>query len=351
MCYSWRGLCYPYSTPDKRGRVKQNIMTTRTSLGIDIPPTVAEWARENAARLRSDLRHARGCIPCEDEDSDWDLECERVGERALRGHDERIGGEAGAESLAIGAGPQYFGLELELEWNEEDTLAEARATEYLHAIESAGAILTPFGILKSDGSLGVTGMELATVPMNLATARQFITAICPCLREMGWTSHRCQSCGFHVHASRAPLTSLQIGKMLVHVNANRALWTTIAGRSETGWAKFTAKRPGDALHTNGDRYEAVNLRNGTTVEFRIFKGTLSAHSLIARIEAVAALIAYCRPGEQSIKSLATSDAFLAFLRAERKTYPALWAYCVGKDLVQDLPNRKATATATAEGVI
>ena len=47
------------------------------------------------------------------------------------------------------------------------------------------------------------------------------------------------------------------------------------------------------------RYQAVNLQNTNTVEFRVFRGTTNRVTLLASIEFVDALIMYCKSHELS----------------------------------------------------
>ncbi len=105
----------------------------------------------------------------------------------------------------------------------------------------------------------------------------------------------------HVHVSRAPLDTYTIAKMQVFINSplNRAKVIKIAGRCSDRWAKFCDKDLRNGANRNDDRYEAINLQNYGTIEFRIFKGTLHAGHVLANIEFVEALCQWALqvPGE------------------------------------------------------
>ena len=82
--------------------------------------------------------------------------------------------------------------------------------------------------------------------------------------------------------------------MLLFVNSreNAKFITVIAGRNANRFCKIQDKVLGDYRRAR-DRYEALNLTNKGTVEFRIFRGTLKRESLFKSLEFCDALLHFC----------------------------------------------------------
>jgi hypothetical protein len=112
------------------------------------------------------------------------------------------------------------------------------------------------------------------------------------------------------------------------VNAyhNRRFIATIAGRPSTGYAKISPKKLATAAQRNGDRYEAVNLQNSNTIEFRLFKGTLKGESVYKALEFCDAIIAYCGCATRTVKDSQSRVKFIEFVKENAKSYPHLHAF-------------------------
>jgi hypothetical protein len=111
----------------------------------------------------------------------------------------------------------------------------------------------------------------------------------------GLLSHKTSTCGLHVHVSRRNITTLQLSKIITFVNSpdNRELIESIARRYANSYATIRSKKLGSAYKSNYDRYDAVNVQNSQTIEFRIFRGSLKYETVMASIEFVNALVSYC----------------------------------------------------------
>lgn len=135
-----------------------------------------------------------------------------------------------------------------------------------------------FIVTKDDGSLD-RGFEIVTAP---ATLEEQLAHWKPFFARLpsGLRSFSTCTCGLHIHCSRRPLTELTIAKIVCFTNANfnRPFVECIAGRPSGRWANIWPKKLSDARKINPERYEAVNLQNYDTIEFRIFKGTLKEQS-------------------------------------------------------------------------
>ena len=265
-------------------------------------------------------------------------------------------------------GGLYLGVELEVECRED-----ADPTE---PAQQAKTLLDPKRvILKHDGSLR-NGFEIVSGPAPLWFHQKELWG--PFFewqaKEKALLSHNAPSgtCGLHVHVSRAPLTQLQIGKMVqfLHAPENNAFVRYMAGRpSSSRYADYLApKRVRPILGQNGKplkrggpkqkpafrvreeagvnvlgraaRYTALNLQNEATVEFRLFRGTLNPGTFFARLEFCHALVKYSAPSVSGLCDT-TADKFTKWLMVDRrKVYPNLVNYLDDGRFV-NLPERPA----------
>jgi hypothetical protein len=128
----------------------------------------------------------------------------------------------------------------------------------------------------------------------------------------GYRSHETETCGLHIHVGRAQLGStireqqVTAGNLVILSKTLQNELTKFSRRKSehlSHWAAFThyyfasmaddAERTERALATrNNGRYQAVNLQNTYTVEFRIFRGTLKRDTFIASIQLVSNLCQY-----------------------------------------------------------
>jgi hypothetical protein len=291
------------------------------------------------------------CDNCDDvchrDDYGSDGECSECAQRER----DVLEHAADAPSTKFGNGKQFFGVELEVEGG------QAKARE---ALNSLGR---DFAICKEDGSL-YDGFEIVTAPATLDVQRErwarFFNGA-----QRGLRSFKTETCGLHVHCSRKPLTDLTVAKTVCFVNAahNRRFMSVIAGRTSERWAQYKAKKLKDvvtvyrdnvledrfapngtyigcrptgetilrhSIEVNESRYEAINLQNRETIEFRIFKGTLKRESLFKAIEFCDALIAFCKPAERSLRESQSRVAFIRFVESQPKRWPHLLAFIQAK---------------------
>lgn len=166
---------------------------------------------------------------------------------------------------------------------------------------------------KFDGSLA-DGIEVVSHPFTFRAWAQLAA------NGLGWPrylqQHRYLSyvtttCGMHVHVSRAPLAESTIAKLLHFIDYHSetvTLWSRRRPGPLNQWAriiKSAAYRrdyaPGGSPHVrrvkgqvydyNGEaRYEAINLTNSHTIEFRLFRGTLLERAIMVNLGLCEALI-------------------------------------------------------------
>jgi hypothetical protein len=181
--------------------------------------------------------------------------------------------------------------------------------------------------LKYDGSLN-SGFEIVSHPHTLEEHRKLWPGFFADVPE-GVTSFKSGECGMHVHIERAKLTRLQIGKMLVFLNApkNRRFVEAIAQRSENRYCKIYEKKLTNPVYVNDhdERYEALNVTNRHTVEVRIFRGTVRADRFWKNMEFVDAMVQWTR--DVSYREL-TAARFVEYVRAHHSEYKYLFNYLV-----------------------
>ncbi len=237
--------------------------------------------------------------------------------------------------------PIKFGIELEVGCDRgysKNNCVKVMAD----AIDLAIGDVTKYAAFKNDGSIDdCNGYEIVTRPD------------CPSVHKRVWktileqekvrtymSSFSNKKCGIHIHVSRAPLSKLWIGRMLVLINSPKMLGivTTVAQRPGNNYTRFKDKSLTDGVELSPDRYEALNTCNEHTIEFRIFRGTLHGPSFLKNIEFVQAVLEYCRPSERSMGDVDDPAKFLDFVKKSKKSYPNLFAYLRDKKAYDKSPD-------------
>lgn len=230
-----------------------------------------------------------------------------------------------------------FGIECETEFIEPGSMSGKRARLAMEAWQALGK---DFCIIKHDGSLhgtrdpepgekirrgGDYGFEIVTAPCDIATHRQRW----PLLEKMPHYSHLrawdVGTCGLHIHASRAPMTALQVCRITYMVNhpKMKKFIELVAGRCAARYNKFIPKKMADGTRPemDKDKYTAINIKHEHTIEFRIFRGSVNWRRIIRCLEFVQAVIQFCHPGDRSMKELEDWSKFVKFAASHRKEWP------------------------------
>ena len=243
-----------------------------------------------------------------------------------------------------GEGSRYLGVELEIDdGGELDSVAEK-----LLAIGNRNAENV---YIKHDGSLN-EGMEIVTHPMTLhyhQTQMPWKTVMEKAL-ELGYYSHRAETCGLHVHVNRNSFggeESMQeeaIARVLYFVENHWNELLRFSRRTKRQLAKWASRygrkdSPKEVMdiakNASAGRYTCVNLTNEGTIEFRIFRGTLKYNTLIATLELVdelCSLAGFCSDDEMA--DLTWSE-FVSGL--DRDRYPELIQYLKERRLYVNEP--------------
>ncbi len=249
---------------------------------------------------------------------------------------------------------RMFGVEAEVEMT--DNCPHSRHQMAKRALD---AMSKDFVYIKHDGSLrgqrgdgtgGEYGFEIVTAPADLAEHRkrwEALTSMDGFKHLRAWET---ETCGFHVHVSKAALTTLQVGRILVFINHpdNKKFVQRVAGRSKDKYCRFFPKDLKDGIsrpaYSDDNRRQAVNTVPEKTIEFRIFRGTINVRHIIRNIEFVDAVVDFCHPGSRSLKDLQKPDGFIAFCMSNRKKWPRFCEWLVAQNYAK-LPKTSAKADA------
>lgn len=193
----------------------------------------------------------------------------------------------------------FLGLELEMEDTTGRCVGDAVSTVH-------GCIPDHF-YGKGDGSLH-DGWEMVSHPMTLSywhSMEDRFAEMTKCLRQMGMRSWNTETAGIHVHVSADAFTDserhLWLFQQLFYKNADSI--ASFAGRESGQWARLRigkgdvgfytkARKKGEGYNLN--RYMAVNLTNHSTIEIRVFRGSLNPNRVYANLELVHAAVEYTR---------------------------------------------------------
>jgi len=198
---------------------------------------------------------------------------------------------------------RYYGVELEID----------RGEDMGECAEDMAYVLAERAWFNRDGSLAENGFEIITHPATINYHLQEFPwkDVCDIAKEYGYRSHDTSTCGLHVHVSRGGFGTsyaeqeLTIAKAILLIDR---LWPDFVKFSRRDFSKLRewAKKPdcemlpsdteldiiGKSKRVN--RYNAVNLNNRSTVEFRLFRGTLKVETIKATLQMLELLINFCR---------------------------------------------------------
>lgn len=244
--------------------------------------------------------------------------------------------------IFYGSESRYFGVELEMD---EGGKSKENARELL-GIANKGV---EHIYIKSDGSLN-DGFEIVTHPMTLyyhlnkMKWRELLRKS----QELGYYSHQTDTAGLHVHVNRNSLGETAekqedtISRILHFVEM---FWNEllIFSRRKEGELKRWADRYGrkgnpketyeSAKLAYSARYRSVNLTNRSTIEFRIFKGTLKYSTLAATLQMVNEICNVALFYSDKDLNKMTWSGFVASL--DENKLPELVGYLKGRGLYEN----------------
>lgn len=276
-----------------------------------------EYRHQNNCYYHEDDDCYRTYPPASDDDYDAGEDFDNTG--LLHGWSASCAHLAHDKSFTPSSGGDFtMGIELEVEASGKRNSALTDCNEHFNK----GML---YAMFKRDGSLSDSdGFEIVTAARRL---NDHLT------KFKEWEPEDLESwdtgcCGMHVHIDSRAFTPLSLGKFLMFYNqdSNMGFIRGIAGRhpdSDSGAASY-AKKIGAAgtvspskvkrAGENNSRYTMVNVTNLTqyeqdrlgvninrdskgsysTIEVRIFRGTLRKERLLAQIEFAHASVIFCR---------------------------------------------------------
>ena len=167
---------------------------------------------------------------------------------------------------------------------------------------------------KHDGSLTDEGIEIVTHPCSLEYHCKQLgwEKIVDVARNHDYTSQQASTCGLHIHVGRWQMGETEkerestAAKVVVLVSRFWNQMVTFSRRRESQLSEWAALPMYDfgrvkesllphALDTRSSgRYQAVNLCNYATVEFRLFNGTLNPDTIKASLQLVNNIVNYAK---------------------------------------------------------
>lgn len=198
--------------------------------------------------------------------------------------------------IFYGEGKRFFGVELEVDDAGEN---EDSADEVMRIANPGNTHI----YCKHDGSLD-DGFEIVTHPMTLDYHRKQMPweRILNELKDMGYLSHKANTCGLHIHVNRTALGDTLteqdtcIARILYFFEKHWEELLKFSRRTEYQLSRWAARygykeQPKELLDhakkgANNGRYACINLHNRDTIEFRMFRGTLKLNTIIATLQLV-----------------------------------------------------------------
>lgn len=238
----------------------------------------------------------------------------------------------------------YMGVELEVGVMTKDVNSKAVNPDIIHTL--VDGLDTSFLYGKWDSSIteGNTvylGVEIVSHPATLAYHREHFSdwkyQVLD-LRHEGLRSSATQTCGMHIHVNKSALNTRQLFRILKLVYNNSEFFYSIANRpiaqryyceldhsiqaEENELYKDQAIRSKIRLWARQSR-EAVNISGYHTVEFRLFRGTLSPLAFMKNLECVQAVCDFTKRKTRRKADQLTEGSFKKYITRFNKRYPAL----------------------------
>lgn len=159
--------------------------------------------------------------------------------------------------------------------------------------------------IKTDSSIDY-GIEVVSHPVSIdrwRTKRDLFWLMKA--RKLGCRAYDTTTCGLHFHVARRHFTKMHLWKLLTMLAKHREWLVNVSQREPQNMTRYT--KPDElndlidarailkkSVSQEGTRYEAVNVTNPNTIEFRFFRGTLASGGFLRNMDWLVALIAFTR---------------------------------------------------------
>ena len=220
----------------------------------------------------------------------------------------------------------FLGCEIEVDGYGYPDEENGNEEELLH-IRSFEAV----GDVQHDSSLS-EGFEVVLNPCSHGYLKVRLKALVNHLSHE-WSSGGDERVGMHIHVGRDNLSNEHIRRIDYFVNQHKNHICTLAGRESEEWSRFTKaedmrSRDWEEFGVTGDngRYEAINLENSKTIEFRIFRSPSDFEEFCTMVDLVQAIVEF---NEHTNQLFLTSNhitvwhAFRFFVREHKYKYDRL----------------------------
>ena len=348
-CRSWCDNCEEYMSNDSSHYVEgvgdycescwENNTCYCERCSNTYPDSISQYHIEDRGEYWCEGCYEHEGSYCEDCDQYFSRECEGCGEGS-GGRSNLIHQYSYKPSPTFFGDDKhnlYFGLELEMEIRSGNLR------------ESAQYIQSKVGdsiYLKDDSSIGrggYAGFELVSHPLSFGHWTSQMSNLWQGLEYLrdneqarSWDA---ESCGIHIHTSRAGFKSgAHTHRWLTLIYKNAPEMMKFAGR-KSDYAKFNDvwqydeyDRPYFSVkhkldrRSHTERYSAVNTQNEHTLELRFFRGTTKPSGVLSAIELAHASIEYTRDMTLSDVKLGMLkwDWFYDYVEANNGFYPNLY---------------------------
>ena len=348
-CRSWCDNCEEYMSNDSSHYVEgvgdycescwENNTCYCERCSNTYPDSISQYHIEDRGEYWCEGCYEHEGSYCEDCDQYFSRECEGCGEGS-GGRSNLVHQYSYKPSPAFFGDDKhnlYFGLELEMEIRSGNLR------------ESAQYIQSKVGdsiYLKDDSSIGrggYTGFELVSHPLSFGHWTSQMSNLWQGLEYLrdneqarSWDA---ESCGIHIHTSRAGFKSgAHTHRWLTLIYKNAPEMMKFAGR-KSDYAKFNDvwqydeyDRPYFSVkhkldgRSHTERYSAVNTQNEHTLELRFFRGTTKPSGVLSAIELAHASIEYTRDMTLADVKLGMLkwDWFYDYVETNNGFYPNLY---------------------------
>lgn len=220
--------------------------------------------------------------------------------------------------------------------------------------------------LKRDCSID-DGLEIVTHPMTISYFNHDfpLTDILSAAKSNGFDSHNNRKCGLHVHVDIRYLGKTQIdqkytiAKLLLlcerFFDDKLVNFSRRTAHQLNRWCKKPQMNYDQHEDTIGvliekidskqhyeDRYQTINLQNGNTIEFRIFRGSLVEQTVRASIQLCEVLTNYAKNNDINKIQVCTWE------EAVKSDYVELNAYMESRGLVEKVEPKSEDVTASVD---
>jgi hypothetical protein len=213
----------------------------------------------------------------------------------------------------------YFGVETEVETTGNYSCRDL--AEWLMCSDGCADIF----YCKWDSSLD-DGFEIVSHPFtwNWMLKNRSVFESLFDLRKRGARSYNTRTCGMHVHMSRRAFSHLQILKFVTMLYDYPLFTRTISRRTESSMNSYAnvrkPEKPIELARTGRNAWDrgALNFMNGSTIECRIFRGTLNPVGWFSNMEFLQSLFVFCQ--SHGLPDI-TPTNYLDWVADRPKVYP------------------------------